>query len=81
MSLRERTRPGLRDDRAVRLLSLTIRVGALNLVKAECGRKNVNTKSILIDLLLRLWRYRFRSSRPSASFAHTFQTEMARPSG
>jgi hypothetical protein len=38
---------------------LNIRVGALNFVEAECGRKNVDTKSFLIDLLLRFWRYRF----------------------
>ena len=34
-----------------------MRVGALNFVEAECGCKNVNTKSFLIDLLLRFWRY------------------------
>jgi len=34
-----------------------MRVGALNFVEAECGCKNVSTKSFLIDLLLRFWRY------------------------
>ena len=39
--------------------AVSIRVGALNIVEAECGRKNVNAKSIPIDLLLRFRRYRF----------------------
>ena len=41
---------------------LNMRVVTLNFVEAECGRKNVNTKSFLIDLLLRFWRYRFDGS-------------------
>jgi hypothetical protein len=36
-----------------------LRIGALNFVEAERGGKNVNTKSLLIDLLFRFWRYRF----------------------
>ncbi len=59
MSLREHTCPQLGIIETVRLPPLAIRVRALNFVEAECGRKNVNTKSFLIDLLRRFWRYRF----------------------